>query len=74
MDSSATDDWKKNPYYVKGYMLGEVSDIYHIKVAYSEIKKIGRKRLFISLGKIYEKYQNVEEMYNKIKKDYISRI
>ena len=67
-------NWEKNPYYVKGYMLGEVSDIYHIRVAHSEIKKIGRKRLFISLGKIYERYQNVEEMYNKIKKDYISRI
>lgn len=60
-------NWEDNPYYVKGYMLGEVSDIYHIIMAHNEIKKIGRKRVFISLDKIYERYMDVELMYNKIK-------
>lgn len=67
-------DWEKNPYYVRGYRLGEISDIYHIIVAYNEIKKVGRKRLFISLDEIYDRYRTVEKMYDKIKKDYISRI
>lgn len=60
-------DWKSNPYYIRGYKLGEVSDIYHVRVAYNEIMKIERKRLCINLDKIYDRYRTVEKMYDRIK-------
>lgn len=60
-------DWNVNPYYVKGFRLGEVSDIYHIKVAYDIISKIKRKNLNIDLDMIYDRYKKIEEMYNKSK-------
>lgn len=61
-------DWEKNPYYVRGYRLGEVSDIYHIRVAFEVISKIQRKKLYISLDEVYNRYRNVEKMYEKINK------
>lgn len=60
-------DWDKNPYYVGGFRLGEVSDIYHIRIAYEEIKKINRKKLFISLDEVYIRYKEVEKIYEKSK-------
>lgn len=60
-------DWNVNSYYVKGFKLGEVSDIYHIKVAYEIISKIKRKNLNIDLDMIYDRYKKIEEMYNKSK-------
>lgn len=60
-------DWNVNPYYVRGFKLGEVSDIYHIKVASEIVSKIRRKKLDIDLDMIYDRYKKIEEMYNKIK-------
>lgn len=60
-------DWFVNPYYVRGYKLGEVTDIYHIRVAYEMITKIKRKKIYIDLDKIYQRYREIEKMYNKIK-------
>ena len=60
-------DWDSNPYYNMGFNLGEVSDLFHIRRAYTEIRKIKRKKLYISLDEVYKKYRKVEEMYNKSK-------
>ena len=60
-------DWFVNPYYVRGFKLGEVTDIYHVRVAYEMISKIKRKKLYIDLDMIYDRYRKIEEMYNKIK-------
>ena len=60
-------DWDSNPYFLMGYKLGEVIDKFNIKMAYNEICKIKRKKLFIKLEKVYEKYKQIEEMYNKSK-------
>lgn len=60
-------DWDKNPYYVRGYKLGKISDIFHIRRAYEEICDIKRKKLYISLDEVYDRYKKVEEMYEKSK-------
>ena len=60
-------DGDVNLYYVRGFKLGEVSDIYHVRVAYEEIRKIKRKKLNLSLDSIYDKYKKIEEMYNNSK-------
>lgn len=60
-------DWDKNPYYVRGFKLGEVSDIYHIRISYEEIKKIKRKKLYLTIDEVYKRYQKIENMYNKSK-------
>lgn len=60
-------DWNVNPYYVRGFKLGEVSDIYHIRVVYDVIGKIRRKKLNMDLDMIYDRYKKIEEMYNKSK-------
>lgn len=60
-------DWDSNPYFLMGYKLGEITDRLKIKMAYNEICKIKRKKLFIKLEKVYEKYKQIEEMYNKSK-------
>ena len=60
-------DWNVNPYYVIGFKIGEVTDIYHIKVAYEIVSRIKRKNLNIDLNMIYDRYKNIEDMYNKSK-------
>ena len=60
-------DWDKNPYYVRGYKLGEVNNKYEIRRAYNVISKIKRKKLDMKLDDIYEKYKNIELMYVKNK-------
>jgi len=60
-------DWNVNPYYVRGFKLGEATDIYHIRVGYEIIKKIKRKKLNIDLDMIYDRYKKIEDMYNKSK-------
>lgn len=40
-------DWQVNPYYVRGFKLGEVTDIYHIRVAYEMICKLKRKNYIL---------------------------
>ena len=60
-------DWDSNPYFLMGYKLGEVTDKYNIKIAYNEISKIKRKKLFIKLEDVYEKYKQIENMYNRSK-------
>jgi len=60
-------DWNVNPYYVRGFKLGEVTDIYHIRVGYEIIGKFKRKKLNIDLDMIYDRYKKIEDMYNKIK-------
>lgn len=61
-------DWEKNSYYVRGYKLGEVSDIYHLRKAYEEISNIKRKKLYISIDEVYDRYKSVEELYEKVSK------
>lgn len=60
-------DWDKNPYYVRGFKLGEVSDVFHVRVAYEEIRKIKRNKLDLSLEEVYNRYKEVENMYNRCK-------
>jgi len=60
-------DWDSNPYFLMGYKLGEITDKFNIKMAYNEISKIKRKKLFIKLEDVYEKYKQIEYMYNKSK-------
>ena len=60
-------DWDSNPYFLMGYKLGEVIDKFNIKMAYNEISKIKRKKIFIKLENVYEKYKQIEDMYNKSK-------
>ena len=60
-------DWDSNPYFLMGYKLGEVTDRFNIKVAYNEISMIKRKKLFIKLENVYEKYRQIEDMYNRSK-------
>ena len=60
-------DWNVNPYYVRGFKLGEVTDIYYIRVGYEIISKIKRKKLNIDLDMIYDRYKKIEDMYNKSK-------
>lgn len=58
-------DWNNNIYYKYGFTKGEVSDIFHITKANNIIKKYQRKRLYLSLDDIYNKYKQIENMYNK---------
>lgn len=58
-------DWDKNIYYQKNFPKGEVSDIFHILKSNNIIKKYQRKKLNISLEEIYDKYKQIENMYNK---------
>lgn len=60
-------DWEMNPYYRVGYRLGELPDRYNIKLVVKELSKIKRKRLYISLEDVYDRYKKIEEMYEKIK-------
>lgn len=60
-------DWDSNPYFLMGYKLGEVSDKFNIRMACNEISKIKRKKLFIKLENVYDKYRYIEDMYNKSK-------
>ena len=60
-------DWDSNPYFLMGYKLGEVTDKYNIKMAYNEVSRIKRKKLFIKLENVYEKYKQIEDMYNRTK-------
>jgi hypothetical protein len=60
-------DWDSNPYFLMGYKLGEITDRFNIKMAYNEISMIKRKKLFIKLENIYEKYRQIEDMYNRSK-------
>lgn len=60
-------DWNVNPYYVRGFKLGEVTDIYHVRAGYEFIKRINRKKLNIDLDMIYDRYKKIEDMYNNSK-------
>lgn len=69
-------NWANNPYYISGFMLGEVLELIRIDRASYIISKIKRKKVNIALEDIYHKYRAVEEEYIEYKKnkDYISRI
>lgn len=69
-------NWDRNKYYLNGFVLGEVNDIFHLMKMNSIISSFSRKKINIKLEDIYNKYKNIEVMYNKSinKKDYISRI
>lgn len=61
-------DWDKNPYYVRGYKLGEACDRKSIRRMYNEMLNLKRKKLYISLEQVYDRYKNIEMIYNKIGK------
>lgn len=60
-------DWDRNPYYISGYKLGEISDIFHVFMARKEFNSIQRKKLNLDLSCIYDRYKEVEELYEKNK-------
>lgn len=60
-------DWDTNPYYVRGFKLGEVSDRFHVLKMVDIVSKIKRKRLYLSVDEVYDRYKKIEEMYEKIK-------
>lgn len=60
-------DWNRNKYYLKGFKLGEITDRLRIYRARKIISKIQRKRVNLSLEEIYDKYIQIEKMYDKTK-------
>lgn len=60
-------DWDVNPYYVRGFKIGDITDIYYVRNSYDEICKIKRKKLNLSIDLIYDKYNKILDMYNKSK-------
>jgi len=61
-------NWDRNPYYLKGFKLGEITDRLRVYRARKIIEKIDRKKVNLTLEEVYDKYKAIEKMYEKIKK------